>query len=160
MRPYGKPHSGYHLKCPSFGAQFNTRPGHSASDACPHAEGGVVRPGVGELPPPARPAGPACRHLRGCPPCRRPREPAVSAWELKARESKASLWPGEWPILVSKESMESVWPMVSVQPKESARLRGKRRGFSLHEVFWRRVIGVSGPHVVQFPPSGGSAATT
>ena len=76
-------------------------------------------------------------HLRGCPPCRRPCEPAVSAWELKARES-----------------MELVWPMVSVQPKESARLRGKRRGFSLHEAFWRRAIGVSDPRVVQFPLIG------
>ena len=47
-----------------------------------------------------------------------------------------------------------MWPMVSVQPKESARLRGKRRGFSLHEVFWRRVIGVSDPRVVQFPLIG------
>ena len=44
-----------------------------------------------------------------------------------------------------------MWPMVSVQAKESARLRGKRRGFSLHEAFWRRVIGVSDPRVVQFP---------
>jgi len=75
---------------------------------------------VGEPPPPAHPAGPACRHLRGCQPCRHRCEPAASAWELEARESKASLWPGEWPSSVSKESTESVWPMVLVQPKESA----------------------------------------
>ena len=29
--------------------------------------------------------------------------------------------------------------------------RGKCRGFSLHEAFWQRVIGVSDPRVVQFP---------
>ena len=28
-------------------------------------------------------------------------------------------------------------------------------GFALHEALWRRVIGVSAPRVVQFPPIGG-----
>ena len=32
-------------------------------------------------------------------------------------------------------------------------------GFALHEALWLRVAGVSEPHVVQFPPSGGEAAT-
>ena len=27
------------------------------------------------------------------------------------------------------------------------------RGFALHEALWRRVVGVSTPRVVQFPPS-------
>ena len=31
-------------------------------------------------------------------------------------------------------------------------------GFALHEAFWARVIGVSEPHVVQFPPFGGGEA--
>ena len=31
-------------------------------------------------------------------------------------------------------------------------------GFALHEAFSRRVAGVSGPRVVQFPPLGGGAA--
>ena len=31
-------------------------------------------------------------------------------------------------------------------------------GFALHEALWRRVAGVSEPHVVQFPPFGGSEA--
>ena len=30
-------------------------------------------------------------------------------------------------------------------------------GFALHEAFLWRVAGVSGPRVVQFPPSGGSS---
>ena len=30
-----------------------------------------------------------------------------------------------------------------------------RWGFALHEALWRRVVGVSEPHVVQFPPFGG-----
>ena len=35
---------------------------------------------------------------------------------------------------------------------------GNGGGFALHEAFWGRVIGVSEPHVVQFPPSGGGEA--
>ena len=31
-------------------------------------------------------------------------------------------------------------------------------GFALHEAFWRRVVGVSDPRVVQFPPIAGGAA--
>ena len=27
--------------------------------------------------------------------------------------------------------------------------------FALHEALWRRIVGVSEPHVVQFPPFGG-----
>mgnify|MGYP000849333940 FL=1 len=93
--PYRKPHNGYHLKRLSFGAQFNTRPGLSASDAYPHAEAGTVRLRVGEPPPPVHPAGSACRRQRGCQPCRRPCEPAASAREPKVRESKEGVaWPG------------------------------------------------------------------
>ena len=33
-------------------------------------------------------------------------------------------------------------------------------GFALHEAIWGRVIGVSDPHVVQFPPFGGGEAGT
>ena len=33
-------------------------------------------------------------------------------------------------------------------------------GFALHEAFWARVIGVSEPHVVQFPPFGGDEVVT
>ena len=32
-------------------------------------------------------------------------------------------------------------------------------GFALHEALWRRVVGVSDPHVVQFPPFGDGQAT-
>ena len=36
---------------------------------------------------------------------------------------------------------------------------GSGGGFALHKAFWRRVAGVSGPRVVQFPPiDGGEAA--
>ena len=33
-------------------------------------------------------------------------------------------------------------------------------GFALHEAIWGRVIGVSDPHVVQFPLFGGGGAAT
>ena len=33
-------------------------------------------------------------------------------------------------------------------------------GFALHEALWLRVAGVSEPHVVQFPQSGGGEAGT
>jgi len=33
-------------------------------------------------------------------------------------------------------------------------------GFALHEAFSGRVVGVSDPHVVQFPPFGGGVAVT
>ena len=32
-------------------------------------------------------------------------------------------------------------------------------GFALHEALWRRIVGVSDPHVVQFPPFGDGQAT-
>ena len=32
-------------------------------------------------------------------------------------------------------------------------LHAGRGGFALHEALWRRVVGVSAPRVVQFPPS-------
>ena len=34
------------------------------------------------------------------------------------------------------------------------------RDATLHEAFWARVIGVSEPHVVQFPPFGGGEVVT
>ena len=33
-------------------------------------------------------------------------------------------------------------------------------GFALHEAFWGCAVGVSDPHVVQFPPIGGGEAAT
>ena len=37
-------------------------------------------------------------------------------------------------------------------------MTGRGRGFALHEALWRRVVGVSAPHVVQFPLLGGGEA--
>ena len=38
--------------------------------------------------------------------------------------------------------------------------QGGNGGFALHEALWGRVVGVSEPHVVQFPPIGGGEAAT
>lgn len=78
--------------------------GHSASDVYPHAEGGTVRLRVGEPPPPARPAGPACRRQRGCRSCRRPCEPAASA----RGPTERAAWPGEWTSSASRVPTGSV----------------------------------------------------
>ena len=37
-------------------------------------------------------------------------------------------------------------------------MTGRGWGFALHEALWRLVVGVSDPHVVQFPPLGGGEA--
>ena len=37
-------------------------------------------------------------------------------------------------------------------------MTGRGRGFALHEALWRLVVGVSDPHVVQFPLLGGGEA--
>ena len=153
--PYRKPHNGYHIKRLSFGAQFNTRPGLSASDAYPHAEAGTVRLRVGEPPPPVHPAGSACRPQRGCQPCRRLCEPAASAREPKVREPKEG-WRGRGSGRARRRGGRrgrcDRWCRYSRRSRRH--WRGKRRGFSLHEAFWRRVIGVSDPRVVQFPLIG------
>ena len=48
----------------------------------------------------------------------------------------------------------AAWPSGS----SGARNTSDGGGFALHEACWRRVVGVSDAHVVQFPPFGGVAS--
>ena len=70
------------------------------------------------------------------------------------RSSPARFLSGDFSVT----SVPSVSPVAVLPPPTGATsgpsgaLRTSSGGFALHEAFWGRVVGVSDPHVVQFPP--------
>ena len=70
------------------------------------------------------------------------------------RSSPARFLLGDFSVT----SVPPVSPVAVLPPPTGATsgpsgaLRTSSGGFALHEAFWGRVVGVSDPHVVQFPP--------
>ena len=70
---------------------------------------------------------------------------------------RARLWGGA-AVCASGRRGQSLPPMGAAAWPYGAFRTTSNGGFALHEAFRGCVAGVSEPHVVQFPPSGGSEA--
>ena len=99
------------------------------------AGGGVVAARFGQALPRASIGASARRPARPC----HPRAPQPAC-------------PAAWPSDLSGAAARPCGPSGTLHA-------GGGGGFALHEALWRRVVGVSDPRVVQFPPFCGGEAT-